>query len=131
MMKGSPVVQSTSSGKGPTSILSRRPAGDSQHLPSGRKRDRALGGLLVRRYQWALSLKGKLLIFLVLLAAGLITLFGVYPFLALTKRVDANILVVEGWVHPYAIEAGAEEFRERHYRQIFTTGGPVVGKGGY
>ena len=71
------------------------------------------------------------MILLGLLALGLITLFGVYPFLALTQPVDANVLVVEGWVHPYAIQAGAEEFRAHHYRQIFTTGGPVVGRGGY
>jgi uncharacterized SAM-binding protein YcdF (DUF218 family) len=86
---------------------------------------------MVRRYRWVLSSKAKLLILLVLLIVGLMILFGVYPFLALTERVDANVLVVEGWVHPYAIEASAEEFRDHHYQRIFTTGGPVVGKGGY
>jgi uncharacterized SAM-binding protein YcdF (DUF218 family) len=71
------------------------------------------------------------LILLALLALALIILFGVYPFLALTEPVDTNVLVVEGWVHPYAVEAGAKEFRDHNYRQIFTTGGPVVGRGGY
>jgi uncharacterized SAM-binding protein YcdF (DUF218 family) len=86
---------------------------------------------MVRRYRWVLSSKAKLLLLLMLLIVGLIILFGVYPFLALTERVDADVLVVEGWVHPYAIRAAAEEFRNHHYRRIFTTGGPVVGRGGY
>jgi uncharacterized SAM-binding protein YcdF (DUF218 family) len=104
---------------------------DNPELPSAPREARALGGLMVRRYRWGLSLKAKLLILVALLVLSLVALFGVYPFLALTERVDADVLVVEGWVHPYAIEASAEEFRVHHYRQIFTTGGPVVGKGGY
>jgi len=90
-----------------------------------------LGGLLVRRYRWGLSLKAKLSVLAVLLVLSLILVRGIYPFLAVTNRVSADVLVVEGWVHLYAIEASAAEFRDHHYRQIFTTGGPVVGKGGY
>jgi uncharacterized SAM-binding protein YcdF (DUF218 family) len=57
---------------------------------------------------------------------------GAYPFLAITHRVgDADALVVEGWVHDYAIQAAADEFRSGSYRRVFTTGGPVVGIGGY
>ena len=56
---------------------------------------------------------------------------NVYPFLALTHRIAANTLVVEGWVHEYAINAGVEEFRNGSYDHVFTTGGPVIGKGGY
>jgi uncharacterized SAM-binding protein YcdF (DUF218 family) len=78
---------------------------------------RVLGGLVVRRYRWGLSLGAKLLLIIAILALALITVPGVYPFLAVTERVNADVLVVEGWVHSY--------------RQLFTTGGPVVGKGGY
>ena len=56
---------------------------------------------------------------------------GAYPFLAITHRVDANILVVEGWVHEYAIRAAVKEFQDNHYQRVFTTGGPVEGNGGY
>lgn len=98
---------------------------------SGRLQEHAFGGFLVRRYRWELSLKAKLLLLSALLVLGVSMVLGVYPFLALTERVDANVLVVEGWVHPYAVEASVQEFNNRHYRQIFTTGGPVVGNGGY
>ena len=60
-----------------------------------------------------------------------VTFLTVHSFLAVTRRVNANVLVVEGWVHEYAIRAGAEEFRAGHYPRIYTTGGPVTGNGGY
>jgi uncharacterized SAM-binding protein YcdF (DUF218 family) len=56
---------------------------------------------------------------------------SIYPFLAETHRVNANILVVEGWVHQYANTAAVEEFRRGDYRKIVTTGGPVEGTGRY
>jgi uncharacterized SAM-binding protein YcdF (DUF218 family) len=103
------------------------PRFESTSLP----RQRVLGGFLVRRYRWGLSRWAKILLLILMLAFGLIVLFGAYPYLAVTHRVNADVLVVEGWVHPYAIEAGVEEFKRGSYQRIFTTGGPVVGKGGY
>ena len=91
----------------------------------------ALGGLLIQRNRWGLSLPAKLLIVFIGLALAVTALLGVYPFLAITQPVDADALVVEGWVHPYAIRAGAEEFNSHSYQRVFTSGGPVVGKGGY
>ena len=38
---------------------------------------------------------------------------------------------MEGWIHEYAIRAALKEFQSNHYEQIFTTGGPVEGTGGY
>jgi hypothetical protein len=133
-VKNFPVIESRRAGETdpehPLDQSNKGSAGSNQPALS-QKEKRAFGGLLVRRYRWALSFKAKLLILLALLALALIILFGVYPFLALTEPVDTNVLVVEGWVHPYAVEAGAKEFRDHNYRQIFTTGGPVVGRGGY
>jgi uncharacterized SAM-binding protein YcdF (DUF218 family) len=62
---------------------------------------------------------------------GWSVLFGVYPFLAVTHRVDAHVLVVEGWVHEFAFREAVKEFRTGSYQHIFTTGGPVEGSGGY
>jgi uncharacterized SAM-binding protein YcdF (DUF218 family) len=41
------------------------------------------------------------------------------------------VLVVEGWVHEYAIQAAVHEFQSGSYKRVFTTGGPVIGTGGY
>ena len=94
-------------------------------------RFKRLGGILTRRERWGLSWRGWLI---VLAAFGLIFyvfLFRSYPFLAITDRVDTNVLVVEGWIHDYAIRAAVEEFRNGSYQRVFTTGGPVEGSGGY
>jgi len=94
-------------------------------------RHRALAGLLVRKECWRLSWTGRFM-----LAFGIASLvtwvfFSLYPFLAVTHRVNANVLVVEGWIPRYAIRGGAEEFKNGSYKRIFTTGGPANGDGGY
>src|SRR5882724_4048242 len=90
-----------------------------------------LWGILVRKERWGLSWRGWLTVFAGVLLTFSLFLFRVYPFLAVTHRVDTNVLVVEGWIHKYAICAAVAEFREGSYQRVFTTGGPVEGTGGY
>jgi len=93
--------------------------------------DKAFFGFFDRKPRWSLSLRGWLC-FMGLLA-GLVALvfFRIHPFLSVTHRVDANILVVEGWVHDSVIRAAATEFTNGSYHRVFTTGGPVHGAGAY
>lgn len=58
-------------------------------------------------------------------AGGAGALRGVYPFLAVTDRVAADVLVIEGWAPEFALQAGVQEFRHGGYRQFFSTGGPL------
>jgi uncharacterized SAM-binding protein YcdF (DUF218 family) len=90
-----------------------------------------LWGILVRTERWGLSWRGWLIVFTGVLLTFYVFLFRVYPFLAVTHRVDTNVLVVEGWIHEYAIRAALKEFQSNHYQRVFTTGGPVEGTGGY
>ena len=92
---------------------------------------RAFWGLFDRRERWSLSWRGRLIVTSAILLVSALVLKGLYPFLAITHRVDANILVVEGWIHDYAIRAAVKEFRSNRYEYVFTTGGPVAGTGGY
>lgn len=78
-----------------------------------------------------MSWRGWLIVFTGVILAFSAFLFRVYPFLAVTHRVDTNVLVVEGWIHEYAIRAAVEEFRSKSYQMVLTTGGPVEGTGGY
>jgi uncharacterized SAM-binding protein YcdF (DUF218 family) len=78
----------------------------------------ALGGLLVRKECWTFSLRGKLLIVLVVLAVGLAVIRGLYPFLAVTQRTSGEILVVEGWINAHTIEQAAHEYKAAHYRDV-------------
>jgi uncharacterized SAM-binding protein YcdF (DUF218 family) len=88
-------------------------------------------GTFVRKERWGLSWRGWLIVFAGVLLTFSLFLFRIYPFLAVTHRVDTNVLVVEGWIHEYAIRAALKEFQSNHYQRVFTTGGPVEGTGGY
>jgi uncharacterized SAM-binding protein YcdF (DUF218 family) len=92
---------------------------------------RAMWGVFIRRERWSLSCRGWLIVACVFMLASALLFKGVYPFLATTNRVGADVLVVEGWVHEYTIRAAVDEFRSGSYRHVFTTGGPVAGTGGY
>lgn len=94
-------------------------------------RSQALGGMLVRRERWTLTWRAWLTL---ATGAGLVLVGGmlaVHPFLAVTDRVETRILVVEGWVNPYAIKAAAREYATGNYDLVISTGTPVVGLGGY
>lgn len=88
-------------------------------------------GILTRKERWSLSWRGRLILALLGFSIAVLLLSNTQPFLAETYRVDTNVLVVEGWVHKYAIRSAVEEFKRGSYQHVFTTGGPVVGNGGY
>jgi DUF218 domain len=88
-------------------------------------------GLVTRKERWGLSWRGWLIGFAGVGLVFSVFLFQVYPFLAVTHRANTNVLVVEGWIHEYAIRAAAEEIRHKSYNRILTTGGPVEGIGHY
>ncbi|HEY7322763.1 MAG TPA: ElyC/SanA/YdcF family protein [Candidatus Binatia bacterium] len=92
---------------------------------------RAIWGLFDRKERWSLSWRGRLIVAFALVLLSVLVLKGVYPFLAITHRVNADTLVVEGWINEYAIRAAVKEFQGHPYQRVFTTGGPVGGSGGY
>ena len=57
---------------------------------------------------------------------GLILFLAIYIspqfFLSKSKKVNANILIVEGWIPQYALEMAYKEFRNNDYDLIITTG---------
>ena len=88
-------------------------------------------GIFELKERWSLSLRGWSLVAGIVVLVPLVLVWQTYPFLAVTHRVNANVLVVEGWVHENAIGAALKEFQSNHYQRVFTTGGPVPGRGGY
>ena len=102
------------------------------HLTASRvKTSRKFLGVVTRKERWGLSWRGWLFVASASLLAAYFVFLNVYPFLAVTHRVNTNILVVEGWIPGYAIREAANEFKVGCYRLVFTTGGPVVESGGY
>ena len=88
-------------------------------------------GLFAKRERWGLTWQGWLALLLVVALAAVTFLTKIHPFLTSTDKVESNIMVVEGWVHDYVIQAAAKEFRAGNYQRAFSTGGPSAGSGGY
>ncbi len=103
----------------------------SQSTSSTCRRTKRFFGMFSLEPRWSLSLAGWVTLTLFALLASCFVFVNIYPFLAVTERISADTLVVEGWIHEYAARSAADEFEHGGYQQIFTTGGPVVGKGGY
>ena len=98
-------------------------------MRSGDHLSQKLWGIFIRKERWGLSWRGWLLVTSTGLTAAYFAFLNVHPFLAVTHRVNTNVLVVEGWIHRYAILRGVEEFKTGSYQRIFTTGGPENGEG--
>jgi uncharacterized SAM-binding protein YcdF (DUF218 family) len=69
--------------------------------------------------------RGWLLILVIGTAAVIGAGRAVHPFLAETNPIQAEVLIIEGWLADYAIEAGADHFRHGQYQRVYVTGGPV------
>ena len=54
-----------------------------------------------------------------------VAVLRVHSFLAVTERVQADVLVVEGWAPAYMLEEARAEFERHHYKKLYVTGGPV------
>lgn len=60
---------------------------------------------------------------LAIFAAALVAfILFAHPFLAVTKRVDADILVVEGWIPDYMLPPSAHEFQQGNYSLFLVSG---------
>ena len=70
------------------------------------------------------------IVMVVFVLAGLVTLPVIYSIsgqLSKTSRAEANVLLVEGWLPPYAIKLAFDEFRVGGYDHVFTTGIRISG----
>lgn len=82
--------------------------------------------LLRPRTGRSLTWRGWLLLLLLAVAAPAFALVRLaHPFLALTAREAADVLVVEGWLPDFGLQGALEEFRRGGYRQIYVVGIPL------
>jgi uncharacterized SAM-binding protein YcdF (DUF218 family) len=88
-------------------------------------------GMVELKQRWSLSLRAWCLVAGIVVIVPLLFFWQAYSFLAVTHRVNADVLVVEGWVNEHAIDVALREFQSNHYQRVFTTGGPVPGHGRY
>jgi hypothetical protein len=60
---------------------------------------------------------------LLLLSAAYLCIRTAHSLLAPTRPIDAQALIVEGWLPDYALEAAAKEFKNGRYHFLIVTGG--------
>src|SRR4030095_12559374 len=99
-------------------------------MHSSGHRSQKLWGILTRKERWGLSWRGWLLLNSAGLVGAYFAFLNIHLLLPVTHAVNQTVLVVEGWIHRYAIQASVEEFKTGSYQQLFATGGPVEGNGG-
>jgi uncharacterized SAM-binding protein YcdF (DUF218 family) len=69
-----------------------------------------------------LSNLGKGLLALTIVAIVFGSVRFAYPFLAITKKMNGEFLVVEGWIPASSLNQAIAEFRQGNYQKIITTG---------
>ncbi|MCB0805553.1 MAG: YdcF family protein [Bacteroidales bacterium] len=78
--------------------------------------------LMRKKERYTATWLGNLLKLVFLLLIFFIIFKTIHPFLAITKTVNSDILVVEGFVTDYALEESAEIFENGNYRLLIITG---------
>lgn len=63
-----------------------------------------------------------LIVLILLLILGLIYLLNIHPFLAYKKPIEADLLIVEGWLTDEALKGALKEFKQGNYQLLITTG---------
>ncbi len=81
--------------------------------------------LFRRQKTWVLTLPGWIVTLIFFLGTMILIVTSIYPFLAVTAPIKADVLVVEGWLPDYAIEGAITEFKQGSYRHLITTGVPL------
>ena len=79
-----------------------------------------------KRERWGFTFFGKAVVLLVFALLIVLYIKGIVPFLAPDNPVDADILVVEGFIPDYAIEKSLEIFRKGNYTLLIVSGKPRV-----
>ena len=86
---------------------------------------RVCWGLLRRRQCPVPTLRGWLLLVVSSAALLLLVFCRIHPFLAVTDSAPGGILVVEGWVPDYMLQAAIAEYNRNRYDRLYVTGVPL------
>ena len=81
--------------------------------------------LLKRRTLWWPTWRCWVITSVIVLGILYLAFRRLHPFLAVTQRVHADTLIVEGWIPIYGLEAAQKEFTSGGYAYLVTTGGPL------
>ncbi len=83
-------------------------------------------GLVKKKEVWSLTLRGWLTVFIFFAGLFLLFIFNIQPFLAVSKPVNCEVMVIEGWIPDKALQRIIQEFKIKKYRLLIVTGGPIT-----
>lgn len=81
--------------------------------------------LVRRREVWLPTVWGWLAFLVVMALLAFLAGRALYPFLAIHQPSGAKILVIEGWMNPYALDQAVAAFRDGGYELAVTSGAPL------
>ncbi len=76
---------------------------------------------LGKRLTW----RGRLLVVLLIVGAAFIFLINLYSFLAPEQPPHQGLMVVEGWIHDFALDEAVVLYKTGNYSKIICTGVPI------
>ena len=94
------------------------------------KRQTKLWRTISRKPRWGLTVRGWVGILLAIALLFWLLLFRLEPFLAYSAPIEAEILIVEGWIADDGLLGALEEFRSKPY-ELLITAGSDFGRGEY
>ncbi len=83
-------------------------------------------GLMARKPRWSLTLWGWMLLVFGVGAFGVVFVRSIHRFLSPYQPVVCDVLVVEGWLHDYALQEAMQAFATYHCQLLVTTGTPIL-----
>lgn len=81
-----------------------------------------LFGLINKKPRWGLTWKGWITIIILVTLWMVVSFKNIVPFLSSQNPIDAELLVVEGYIPDYALAGILNEYRSRPYKMIIATG---------
>src|SRR6266480_924094 len=84
-------------------------------------------GLINKRTAWCLTWRAWLATALLGCVILLVGIKGGASFLCVNEPVEAQVLIVQGWLPDYALKDASEEVARGKYRYVITAGGPLLG----
>ena len=82
--------------------------------------------LYKKRYCYRPTLLGITISLLLVLIIGRLLMPGIYKFLFLNKPIESKTMVLEGWVHTYALKDALKQYHDNHYENLIVTGIPIT-----
>ena len=77
--------------------------------------------IINKRERYGLTWLGWIIFLFSVIFPFIICLHFLHPFLALSARVDGDIMVVEGWLPDYALQKAVDDFQNGSYKLLVTT----------